>query len=980
MKTNFYCLILLFLSCGFYSVSQNYKTIDLTKTSDSTFSADFENVDKADLVLKVGTWSIIENKAFSGNKSLKFTKAATSAATGLYSIDTEQTIMKVRTAKNGNKTYIVASTYEGTVMGVDYNGAILWKNVLSGFMNHDIWCEDITGDGNDEVLVANADGNLYCLDQMGKLNWKFRPNETPMYAVCVVQKNNVPYVVCGGFDKSIYYLAANGTKIKEIKSDSYSQEKVWGTGVLPPNYTHTANFIRRIRKADGNDVLVVLGTNNHMQTNGSIYKFDILADLPFAKVKILSPTVIGEMKIVDPKKNGNFEILMGTSGINDDAMVRYNVQVDTMQTFGLTKIGSTGYRVLQPEIISNGNSYQYFMIDGNYIILASADLSPTVEKIYGKYAFNDMWKNPENDNIILASSQSGGSCIHIIDTKNSNWKAAFAALVPTGKIETILANTAKVKTNLQGFTKPAWERATLPVWFMSENFSTSYSANVYNTIKSNYSSPIFLNNTNLDKENWDRSAMINVKYRDKRDARMNYVLTQQQVLDKLLPEYIGWPGISYWGGHGNDPYMYSLETTKKVLDGAAGKKTVLIYPEMGDRTEDFTFVMNDLFYPMAQYAQTRNGNIFVRSKNIFWQSLIYLPAWSRVLSGEFASVFVPSMEETTDKTQDLSLAGRIGLWAAGTFDSWGARVSRDNPSFDRSRQFSYQRLPNHFLRTMVYSVSCGAQYLDNSNIDDDYMSLLWDLIAKGALYVPKKSEIVSFSPVHLSMINPDEHYMEDGDNVKWNTFFDPTFEQNNSFVFSHMNGSWPGAPVAEWDFSRYASGVKDRRQNFMPTYPNGMVMITPPQKGAYAQVNPKRGLLTSHLHPLYKNITKEYFTDGRFYYAADGVTKYTAKEYYKTIEADIVASAKLLPLTVTGDVAWVVAQTSPTHLRLTIIDNGYLNPDNRIAKVSFHSVSPKIMKDVLDAKVFNISNPADVTVDIPCGLFRFIDIELNNPL
>ena len=78
--------------------------------------------------------------------------------------------------------------------------------------------------------------------------------------------------------------------------------------------------------------------------------------------------------------------------------------------------------------------------------------------------------------------------------------------------------------------------------------------------------------------------------------------------------------------------------------------------------------------------------------------------------------------------------------------------------------------------------------------------------------------------------------------------------------------------------------------------------------------------------------------------------------------------------------AWVVAQTSPTHLRLTIIDNGYLNPDNRIAKVSFHSVSPKIMKDVLDAKVFNISNPADVTVDIPCGLFRFIDIELNNPL
>lgn len=962
------------------TTGKNYKSINLTKTTDTTYSAGFEDASNVAGVVNSGAWTVATDKAATGSKSLKFTKAAATAVSGLYSIDTEQTIMKVRTAKNNNKTYIVASTYEGTVMGVDYNGAILWKNTLSGFMNHDLWCDDITGDGNDEVMVANADGTTYCLNQTGKLLWKFRPDEAPMYAVCVVQKNNIPYVVCGGFDKSIYYLSASGSLIKEIKSSTYSQEKNWGTGVLPPNYTHTSNFIRRIRQADGKDILVVLGTNNHMQSNGSIYKFDVLTDVPFSKVKINSPNVIGELRVVEPKKDGEFEILMGTSGLNDDAMVKYNVAADTMLTFGLTKIGTSGYRVLQPEIITNGSSYQYFMIDGNYIILASSDLTTSVEKIYGKYAFNDMWKNPKNENIILASSQSGGSCIHIVDTKNSNWKMAFAALVPTGKIETILANTALVKTNLQTFVKPSWERATLPVWFMSENFGTTYSTAIYNTIKANYTSPVFLNNTNLDKENWDRSAMTNVKYRDKRDSRMNYVLTQQQVLDKLLPEYTGWPGVSYWGGHGNDPYMYSLETTKKVLDGAAGKKTTLIYPEMGDRTEDFTFVMNDLFYPLAQYAQGKNANIFVRSKNIFWQSLIYLPAWTRVLTGEFSEVFVPSMEETTDKTMDLSLAGRIGLWAAGTFDGWGARVSRDNPSFDRSRQFSYQRLPNHFLRTMIYSVSCGAQYLDNSNIDDDYMSLLWELIAKGALFVPKKSEIVSFSPVHLSMVNPDEDYMEDGDNCKWNTFYDKTFQDNNSFVFSHMNGTWPGAPVTDWDFSRYASGVKDRRQNFMPPTPNGMVLITPPQEGVNAQVNPARGAMTDHLHPLYKSIMKEYYTDGRYYYSADGVTKYNAKDYYTTIEADIKASANLLPLTVTGDVAWVVAQTSPTHLRLTIIDNGYLNPGSRIATVSFHSVSPKNMKDILDAKTFDISNPASISIDIPCGMFRFIDIELNSPL
>ena len=31
------------------------------------------------------------------------------------------------------------------------------------------------------------------------------------------------------------------------------------------------------------------------------------------------------------------------------------------------------------------------------------------------------------------------------------------------------------------------------------------------------------------------------------------------------------------------------------------------------------------------------------------------------MSGEYADVFVPSMEETTDKTMELSLAGRMGM-------------------------------------------------------------------------------------------------------------------------------------------------------------------------------------------------------------------------------------------------------------------------------------------------------------------------------
>jgi hypothetical protein len=338
------------------------------------------------------------------------------------------------------------------------------------------------------------------------------------------------------------------------------------------------------------------------------------------------------------------------------------------------------------------------------------------------------------------------------------------------------------------------------------------------------------------------------------------------------------------------------------------------------------------------------------------------------------------MEETTDKSMELSIAARLGIWSSGATNQWGTRCARDNPSFDRLRQHSHQMLPNHFLRNMVFHVSYGAQYLDNFPVDQDYMSLLWELIARGVIYVPEPSEIVSFSPVHLSMFDPDEHYMELSNNVKWTTFYDREFEENNPFVFSRLSGSWPGAPVTEWDFSRYAAGVKDRLRNFLGPYENGLVLITPPQNGPLADKDAPRGALAENLNPIYRSIKKEFYTDGRYYYSSDGQEKYPADQHYKEIEEAIKNSAELLPLTVSGEnVAWVVSQTSPLHLRLTLIDGGYINPDDRTAEVRFHTARPVKMVDLVDGESFSFSG-SSVKVDIPCGMFRFIDIELSKPL
>lgn len=900
---------------------------------------------------------------------------------GLQSFDTGYTITKVRSATENQHSYVVASTYEGTVLGIGYDGTERWRNALSGFMNHDVWCEDITGDGSDEILAANADGAVYCLSKNGDQLWQFRTNNAPMYAVCVIHDKGTPYVVCGGFDNCIYYLSATGKLVKKLPSSGYSIAKPWGKNA-PPAGLHMANFLRPIHQPDGNDVLLVHGSMNGMQDRGVLYFFQPLKDKPFKTEKAHGKGPVGDLRIVQPDKSGNAQILLGSSSMIQEAgLFKLDLASDKKAELDVSlikkSIDNFGYRVLQAEYIPDRTSFKYFILFGARILLAPPNLDvKNTEVLTGKNSFNDLWRDAKTGKIILASSQSGGSCIHIIDPTISGWKAAYEALTPPGKIAAILTNTKTARDQLDKLKAPTWERQPLPVYLMSENTGTVQS--LVDQLESHYASPVFLNGFHSSKaEHFDRAGIANKFYRERHDRRRTYSQTQEEVLSSILPNFSKAPGIAYWAGHGNDPYMYSLDTTTKVIDAAKGKKTVLIYPELENHSKDFAYVLEDLIYPLAKHAQGRNANIYIRTKDIFWQGPVYLPLWNKLMSGEFADVFVPSMEETSDKSMDLSIAGRLGLWASGAVHAWGSRCARDNPSFDRSRQHSHQMLPNHFLRMMVYHVSSGAQYLDNFTVDQKYMSFLWELIAKGALYIPKRDEIVSFSPIHLSMKTPDEHYLEEGTSVKWCTFYNEKTEKANPMVFSHLNGSWPGAPVTSWDFSRYAAGVKDRRLNFLPPYPNGMVLITPPQNGVFADLTAPRGKLTDHLHPLYRNILKEYITDGRNYYSADGKTTYTADQYYKQIESEIKAGAQQLPLTVSGDVAWVCAQTAPNHLRLTLIDSGYLNPSNRIAVVSFHTAEPLRITDILSQETFDLTDPSSVKISIPCGLFRFIDIELS---
>ncbi len=480
---------------------------------------------------------------------------------------------------------------------------------------------------------------------------------------------------------------------------------------------------------------------------------------------------------------------------------------------------------------------------------------------------------------------------------------------------------------------------------------------------------------------WRSKLYKGNKYFKTRDRRFKYVASAEEIITHFTKHLEKAPGLSMWGGHGNDPLFYELSTLIAIADAGAkkGKPVVFIFPEMNDHDGDFLFLLENHIFPLADHLQKIGGKIGLRSKNVYFQGPFHTEAWKRVVDGGYADVFIPMMEETTDKTQDMSVAGRSGLWASGVAEAWAVRCSRDDPSFDRSRQFSSQKLGNHFLRKTIFSLAYGATYIHNYYFDKEHQTLALELLDKEALYVPKPEEILSYSPVHLSIYEPNERYLEQAENNKWNTFFNLEEENQNPAVFSHLNGSWMGGALTPWDYSTYASGVVDRRQNPIANYPNGLVLITPVQDGPLASKESTKGKLTDRMHPMYRDIMKEYITDGVDYISADGKKRMKADSYYTQIAKDIEEGAKKLPINVKSkegkQLGWVVAQMSPNHLRLTLVDGGWLNPNDQTAVVTFNTIKPVKVTDVLSNETIATKGNT-VQIEVPCGMFRFIDIEI----
>lgn len=406
------------------------------------------------------------------------------SANEIKSIDTKvNTVMKVRIAKKGTDNIIIGSDYNGVILATDYNGDILWRTkIADGTMNHDIWCADIDGDGKQEIFVANANGSLTCLDISGEKKWFFTPydsvHRTPMYSVCVVKRDNKPYVVCGDFSTNCYYLdALNGKIVQTLSSKDYSKAKVFKTD-KKYNSLHVANFLRPIPVDSGNDLLLIHGSNNHMQSSGEFYVMEPLTNKVLSSVvkPLKQKGTVGDVRVVDPDGDGTYEVIFGSSVLNENEFGRIdfsnNYTNAKLYSYPIQQknIGRVSYRVNQPFILYGKSGYDYGVLSSNAMVFFSSEgySKQIKDKLLTTFAYNDMCQD-DKGNIILASCQDGGSCIHIINTGKSSWKYDYEELMPKGNIKRIMDYTEVIRKELNNFKKSVWQREPVCVTGFEKN-------------------------------------------------------------------------------------------------------------------------------------------------------------------------------------------------------------------------------------------------------------------------------------------------------------------------------------------------------------------------------------------------------------------------------------------------------------------------------------------------------------------------------
>lgn len=890
---------------------------------------------------------------------------------------------KAATVSKDTGRAIIAASQFGKILCYTINGDKLWERDTGGFFPFDLEVGDLDGDGLDEACVASADGSLYAVDHDGTLLWKVFENKPPLYQVRIHRSEHETAVFAGGVEKILYKIGPDG--------------KIAGT--VPGE-----GIVRNI----GAGAVLRKGEKNLVVVRRRAFKPGIIQIYDPGSLTLLTESTkpIGkdsfEMLVRDTNSDGIEEIILGfrTAAAAYDATGREVTRFEPRRgrkapdTYEMMLLSGFGPDPGKGMLGLSASWLIDYGPDGKIRSERSSPISPT-----------SISYDESTGTVILGSETSGGDCIHLIDAKAAGWMDSYAGLKPQGRIKEVMDNIESVREKIKRFVPPAYQPACETKYIIVSEagrpFNPSKAAELDPMLSESplaelhralfpYENVAFSANRWFS-DNRDRSGLP-PPWDRKRDQRMTYSLTKEEIISYAARmESLG-VHFTMTAGHGNDPLFMSLDTIEGILLAAPRTCDGFLFPEMERTDEGMEWVIDHHIKPICDLCLKHGRKkLILRSKHVFWSGNAYLPLWDEVImSRKYKDILVPAMEETNERAPDISLSGRLGLYLTGYCEQWAARAVRDNLSFNRYFEWSTGMVGSHFLRSLVYRASLGADVFliqlgslrtaadgegisehgrykqerpgaarsgaDRGNLSEHGIYChepFVDMLGKGVIYTPKsRADILSISPVAVGIREPDPDFIRHGCNG--HHIEDYTADES-PLVFDRLDNFWAQAPTAGHDLGSYGVGRTKQAHNFLPLFPYGLITFVP----APTDVSK------------ISQIGLKYDTDGKSWYIND--KKRSPAEAQPEIVKALQEHAASLPLQVQGEAAWTAVRIDDRHIRLTLLDPGYLSPAEKRVTVRF-AVRPVSATDILDREEVAIAENS-MAVTIPAGILRIIDIE-----
>lgn len=845
-------------------------------------------------------------------------------------------------ANINNKPVLFLSSLSSSLSAYTLKGYEIWKYTTEKpSVIFEILAEDINNDGNDDLLAVAGNGTVYCISSDGKLLWKYKPgHKVRLSEIAVVKNNNKIQIFVGGNDYQLYELDKNGKQVSSTKIEGVVRKIE--TGVFTDSGKQSLFLMTSSHDKFRWEFMGILDADSR----------EILKQVNSKKkaLKPLSKAMITDISIADINNDKKDEILF----FGDISWKPFFTALDSKLNKVAEYLGSSKqkqrYAHSQGTFLPRKNEIM-FQNGGILIVLdAKGNVINTGGERYGKRVYSNFVYETKSNQLIGTGTVDGGNIIDFFDLSDKKWFKTTHK--KQGRMLEIEQNLTKLYNQVLDFKTPNYQKKSDKSFVMITKDKPS------SKVAKLDGGDVKFVIQKAPKESTDRTYLVNKigKSALKKDSRGKYKDSREEIIQMARNYEAEGQPFTFWAGHGNDPFYIQIETLEEILRVAPTTCYGFVYAEMHDEKDLRVIHFVKEYMPRLAKAIRKNNRakLYFRYKNMFWAATSHLPLWKEMFfSKKYADILAPASEDTSNRIQDLNLAGRVGMFAGGYVNDFTMRLIDDNPTSWRPLTPGGQNSVSPYLRQGVMMAAYGARYgvvSTSGFVEEPGLDILFAFMKSGVLPVVENEDILSIGSWHL-IKDVDEklvHSVDSHHNLKQYK------KDDDNALFSVAQMHWAGTNIPENDFSKIALGVKYRWLNYMPEIPNGMVPIAPIESAKE---------LTKNNIPFSISNGKKGFANDEFI---------SAKKYESELKSIVKTGAKRLPILVKG-AAWSAIKIDKNNTRIILMDAGYIEPQKREVTITFQHRKPKSVKDILSNEDLSISEN-EINLTVPAGSLRFIDV------